>query len=198
MGRGRCPTHGLVIGDAGCLRCEREDATRAKRSLPLGKLLVGLVALVLGGMVVARAASALGDRPSASTLRPDPAPVAVATGTAAGMATAPAPEGTRESAATNDSRESLIAAEMSSVPVTLYAANYCPWCRKAKAHMDSRGIAYTELHIDEDPSAKREMARIGGHGIPTIDIEGEVHSGYDPAWVERTVRAHAARRVAPR
>jgi glutaredoxin len=87
---------------------------------------------------------------------------------------------------------------MKLVPVTVYAADYCPWCRKAKAHLEAQGIAYSERRIDVSPDAKREMDRIGGRGIPTIDIEGEVHSGYDPSWVERTLRAHATRRVAAR
>ena len=57
------------------------------------------------------------------------------------------------------------------------------------------GIAYTELRIDQSPSAKQEMKTIGGQGIPTFDIEGDVHSGYDPAWVRSTLRTHAQRRV---
>ncbi len=84
------------------------------------------------------------------------------------------------------------------MPVTVYSADYCPWCRRAKAHLEAQGIAYSERRIDVSAEAKREMDRIGGRGIPTIDIEGEVHSGYDPGWVEQTLRAHATRRIAAR
>lgn len=141
-------------------------------------------------MFAVRVASVLTDHHSRAVSRdPPPSPTRART---TGAAPDPA---TGTATAAGESREALIDAEMKSIPVTLYSADYCPWCRKAKAHMDARGIAYSELHVDQSSAAKREMARIGGRGIPTIDIEGDVNSGYNPAWVEQTLRAHAERRV---
>ena len=193
MERPRCPQHGLLVSDEhGCIRCARPNADASAVSsasrLPL------IVGTVVGGLIVAmlvvRAVLAVLDRP-ATAMTAEPVP---ARGTPA--ATGPARASTASTTATGD--EDPVVAEMRLVPVKLYSAGYCGWCRKAKAHMDARGIAYTELRIDESAAAKSEMKRIGGNGIPTFDIEGDVHSGFSPSWVESTVRKHAQTRLASR
>jgi glutaredoxin 3 len=167
---------------------------------------LGLVfATALGAMGALRVITAT-DHPTSTTLVPLPDPVDPVPLTPA-PPTAPTAIPTFELGRAKSAErvksaepldESRIIAEAKAIPVTLYSANYCPWCRKAKAHMDARGISYSELRIDENPAARRDMDRIGGHGIPTIVIDGDVNSGYNPAWVESTLRAHAERRLALR
>jgi glutaredoxin len=194
MDRGRCQEHGLILGEGGCIRCRR-DAERGKGRALLG-VVVGIVALAIAGMGTVRAALAVRDHVAA---KPDPIVQATNAPSLAPTPTpSPSPTPTptpSPSPSPPDDREQRIASEMRNVSVTLYSADYCPWCRKAKEHMNSRGISYTERRIDQSPEAKREMNRIGGEGIPTIDIEGDVNSGFNPTWVERVVRAHAERRA---
>ena len=62
----------------------------------------------------------------------------------------------------------------------LYGADWCGACRRAKAWLDKRGIAYDERNVDE-PRWKREMyAKAGRGGIPVIDVDGSVIRGFNP------------------
>ena len=62
--------------------------------------------------------------------------------------------------------------------VRLYYADWCPYCRKAKAHLDRRGVPYSLLDIDI-ASVKRELIeKTGRRSIPYIEIGEENMRGY--------------------
>jgi glutaredoxin 3 len=61
--------------------------------------------------------------------------------------------------------------------VTLYTTRFCPYCVRAKALLDQKGVTYTEIAVDNDPGLRREMvSRSGGTSVPQIWI-GEEHIG---------------------
>jgi glutaredoxin len=182
------------MSDAGCSRCLRdaEHASETRFLSVVGKIGIAAVVVAVG----ARAVSwATGHPAQAEIHREAPAAVAATAATAAALTAKPAPAPPPKE---NEGplAEERIASEMKNVPVTIYAADYCQWCKKAKAHMDAHGIAYTERKVDQDPAAKREMQRLGGDGLPTIVIDSDVHTGYDTEWIDRTLRQHAEQRVA--
>lgn len=63
-------------------------------------------------------------------------------------------------------------------PVTLYTKPFCPYCSRALALLQQKGVAYTE--IDDaayNPERRREMNdRSGRNTFPQIFI-GEEHIG---------------------
>lgn len=62
--------------------------------------------------------------------------------------------------------------------VVLYSADWCGYCRKAKRHLEDRGVPY-ELRDVDIPAAKEELlARTGGKGIPVLDLDGRILRGY--------------------
>lgn len=62
--------------------------------------------------------------------------------------------------------------------VRLYYAEWCPYCRKAKAHLDRRGVPYSLLDIDI-ASVKRELIeKTGRRSIPYIEIGEKNMRGY--------------------
>lgn len=168
----------------GCIRCFQREPPKPSR---LGIVVAGLLATLVLAMVGVRAMTAARDRPIAAEVVPvvpaEVAPAAVAQATPTTVTPPPAPA------------EDLESAEFHRVPVKVYTAEYCGACKQAKRHLDERGIAYSELRIDESDAAKREYRRLGTRGIPTFDIEGDIHTGYNPAWVEGTVRKHARKRA---
>ncbi|PLX44223.1 MAG: hypothetical protein C0609_06175, partial [Deltaproteobacteria bacterium] len=66
--------------------------------------------------------------------------------------------------------------------VEIFVTNSCPYCKRALAHLDSLGIAYTKLNVQTDRSAYNRMKTINPRGgVPTLLLNGEeVHIGYSP------------------
>ena len=65
--------------------------------------------------------------------------------------------------------------------VELYTTMFCPYCARARALLERKGIAYTEIDIIEDPTRRNEMIqRAGGRtSVPQIFINGEHIGGAD-------------------
>jgi glutaredoxin 3 len=66
---------------------------------------------------------------------------------------------------------------MNQPPITLYVTGWCPYCQRAKALLNSKQLAFSEIDVDEDPKLRQEMtARSGRRTVPQIFI-GERHVG---------------------
>lgn len=61
--------------------------------------------------------------------------------------------------------------------VLIYTTRYCPYCVRAKQLLRSKGVEFTEMAVDDDPSLRDEMTRRSGrHTVPQIWI-GDRHVG---------------------
>jgi glutaredoxin 3 len=65
--------------------------------------------------------------------------------------------------------------------VELYTTMFCPYCSRARALLERKGVAYTEIDIIEEPTRRDEMIqRAGGRtSVPQIFINGEHIGGSD-------------------
>jgi len=65
--------------------------------------------------------------------------------------------------------------------IEIYTWQTCPYCRRAKALLDSKGVAYQEISVDGDEPARDAMAqRTGGkRSVPQIFINGQHIGGSD-------------------
>lgn len=62
-------------------------------------------------------------------------------------------------------------------PVVIYTKPFCPYCARAEALLQSKGVKYEEIIASMDPEKKREMQeRSGRSTYPQIFI-GDVHVG---------------------
>jgi mycoredoxin len=65
--------------------------------------------------------------------------------------------------------------------VHVYTSAWCRDCRAAKQFLDSHGIAYTEIDVDQDPRAAEEVMRhVGKRAIPQLVIDGQWFQPYKP------------------
>lgn len=57
--------------------------------------------------------------------------------------------------------------------ITVYGANWCGDCRRAKKFMDDNGVAYDWVDIEDDPAAVDLVLKLNGgkRVIPTIVFE---------------------------
>jgi glutaredoxin 3 len=61
--------------------------------------------------------------------------------------------------------------------VLLYTTGWCPFCARAKALLERKGLEYREINVEDDPGQRAEMMkRSGRRTVPQIFI-GEAHIG---------------------
>ena len=68
---------------------------------------------------------------------------------------------------------------MSTTPeITVYSTGWCPYCERARALLERKGLPFREIKVDEDPAERQAMlTRSGGRRtVPQIFI-GERHVG---------------------
>ena len=64
--------------------------------------------------------------------------------------------------------------------VVIYAKDYCPFCKRAKALLRDKGVQFTEHEVTNDRSGFAEMvARSGRRTVPQIFIDGRHIGGSD-------------------
>jgi glutaredoxin 3 len=64
------------------------------------------------------------------------------------------------------------------VKIEIYTTRYCPYCLSAKALLNRKGVAFTEIDVSGDPEGRRKMVERanGGYTVPQIFI-GTLHVG---------------------
>lgn len=64
--------------------------------------------------------------------------------------------------------------------IQIYTKDWCPYCTRAKALLNAKGLSYREVDVTSDRAAEQEMiARSGLRTVPQIFIDGESVGGYD-------------------
>jgi glutaredoxin 3 len=67
--------------------------------------------------------------------------------------------------------------------VRVYSTRWCGYCVRAKALLESRGIEYEEISLDDDPAFRENLfALTGGWTVPQILIDGRPIGGYTELW----------------
>ena len=58
--------------------------------------------------------------------------------------------------------------------VTIYSSNLCGFCFRAKRLLDSKGVAYEEINVDQRNDLRQHMMQITGRrSVPQIIINGD-------------------------
>ncbi len=56
--------------------------------------------------------------------------------------------------------------------VKVYSTSWCSFCRAEKKFLDEKGVKYTDVNVEEDEQAAREMIKLSGQmGVPFTVIE---------------------------
>ena len=65
--------------------------------------------------------------------------------------------------------------------IEIYTTPTCPYCLAAKALLDNKGVAYTEMTVIGDPAKRQEMLERanGSHTVPQIFVDGQHIGGFD-------------------
>ena len=65
--------------------------------------------------------------------------------------------------------------------IEIYTTMFCPYCARARALLERKGVDYDEIDIIEEPTRRDEMIRRAGGrtSVPQIFIDGEHIGGSD-------------------
>ena len=65
--------------------------------------------------------------------------------------------------------------------VEIYVSAYCPYCHRAKALLDSKGVKYTEYVVDGDSALRDKMVERaqGRYTVPQVFIDDVGVGGSD-------------------
>lgn len=65
--------------------------------------------------------------------------------------------------------------------VEVYTSPFCPYCHRAKALLEKKGVAFSEIDVASTPGARQQMTqRAGGAtSVPQIFIDGRGIGGSD-------------------
>jgi glutaredoxin 3 len=80
------------------------------------------------------------------------------------------------------------------VKVEIYSTMFCPYCARARALFERKGVTFTNIDLDEHPEQRDEMvSRADGRcTVPQIFIDGEHIGGSDDlAALDRAGRLDA-------
>jgi len=76
-----------------------------------------------------------------------------------------------------------------SMEVKVYSTPTCPYCKKAKEYLSSKGVSYRDIDVSSDKAAADEMVELSGQmGVPVITIDGNVINGFDKAKIDSLVK----------
>jgi glutaredoxin 3 len=65
----------------------------------------------------------------------------------------------------------------------MYTTNWCGYCVRAKALLDSKRLPYEEIRLDDDAGFRQRLQELtGGWTVPQILIDGEPIGGYTELW----------------
>jgi glutaredoxin 3 len=68
--------------------------------------------------------------------------------------------------------------------IEVYSTSYCPYCIRAKALLSSKGVAFEEIDVTDDPGLRARMVELSGgrRTVPEIFINGKIIGGCDELY----------------
>jgi glutaredoxin 3 len=67
--------------------------------------------------------------------------------------------------------------------IQIYTTRWCGYCVRAKTLLESRGISFEEISLDDDPDFRRRLLDLtGGWTVPQILIDDRPIGGYSELW----------------
>ena len=77
--------------------------------------------------------------------------------------------------------------------ITMYTTSWCGDCRVTKRVLEQKGLAFTEVDIEQDPNAAEIVMKVnnGKRSVPTLEYNGQAvsMSGFSRAkldtWLEQ-------------
>ena len=82
--------------------------------------------------------------------------------------------------------------------IQIYTTRWCGYCVRAKALLDSQGLEYEEISLDDEVGFRQKLLDVaGGWTVPQVVIDGRPIGGYAELWrLDRAGRLDGLARAA--
>ncbi len=93
--------------------------------------------------------------------------------------------------ATGEQEELLISGSEirnSGKDINILVTSGCPYCKKLENFLDNNDIKYNRLDIEKDSKALALYMRLGGGGVPIVQIGDSVIKGYSPNAILKALK----------
>ena len=72
--------------------------------------------------------------------------------------------------------------------VIVYSTPTCPFCIKVKEFLKENNVDFENVDVSSDQTRLQEMMQKSGQmGVPVIDIDGEIITGFDKAKITQAL-----------
>jgi glutaredoxin len=72
--------------------------------------------------------------------------------------------------------------------VVVFAAYWCPYCRRAEAFLKTWGIPYRRIETANNRRVQRFMIeKFGSVGVPVVLIDDSFRVGFDEVWMKKAL-----------
>lgn len=73
--------------------------------------------------------------------------------------------------------------------ITVYTTNTCPYCTMLKNFLNTQGLAFKEVNVQQDQAAANKLVEATGQmGVPQSQINGQWVLGFDPETIMTLVK----------
>lgn len=68
--------------------------------------------------------------------------------------------------------------------IEIYTTRICPYCKRAKALFEKKGVSYLEIDVSDDEALRASMTEMAGgvRTVPQIFIDGKHIGGCDDLY----------------
>ena len=67
--------------------------------------------------------------------------------------------------------------------IQMYTTRWCGYCVRARTLLQSRGLEFEEIFLDDDPAFRQHLLELtGSWTVPQILIDGRPIGGYTELW----------------
>ena len=71
--------------------------------------------------------------------------------------------------------------------IKIYSKPNCMACNFSKKYLDDKGVKYEEIDVINDKEALAMLRDKGYAQLPVVDIDGELHTGFQPNILAKVV-----------
>lgn len=76
--------------------------------------------------------------------------------------------------------------------VKVYSTPTCVYCKTLKSYLTKNGIEFEDIDVSKDEKQLQKMIKDSGQmGIPVVDIDGEIITGFDKAKIDKLLKIGA-------